>query len=292
MPRLTLKLPKRLNRVEIIRGKDIKTADYFSFLPIDKMPAEEIIEEVFDSEVAELRNQETEKEIFITENIPIFHHFNHKVSFNEQTVPIQIDISKLPIETVPLEEVKQQVQDSYEKGFKDGQEVTREFFSDELLRHQEWVKKFDILANKLRAGYSLELKKLEEMIIGLGLMAAEHILKREVSTNSDIVLEQVQRAIAQTDNETIFRIFLNPSDVAILEEVRSSLLANKELKHKIELAADESVEQGACIVDTSSGLIDGRLKTQLEVIRRKLESLPQTAPIESVGEDFAFDTDV
>ncbi len=292
MPRLTIKLPRKLNRVEIIRGKDIKAADYFSFLPIDKMPAEDFVEELFDIEIAELRNSETEKEIFIAENIPIKHKFEHQLLFNEQLHPIKIDISKLPIDTVPLEEVKRQVQDSYEKGFKDGQEVTREFFADELIRHQEWVRKFDTLANKLRAGYSQELKKLEEMIIGLGLMASEHILKREISQHSDIILEQVQKAIAQTDNETIFRIFLNPKDIQILEEVRSTLLANKELKHKIELASDDSVEVGACIVDTSSGLIDGRLKTQLEVIQRKLDSLPQTAPIESVGQDFAFDTEV
>lgn len=287
MPRLKLKLPQKLSRVEIIRGKDLKPTDYFSFLPLDKIPLDEELNMIFEQEVAELRNQETEREFFIDEDIPIIHQYYHDITFTEQLKPVQISLDKLPIDSVPLEEVQIQVQQSYEKGFKDGQEVTRDLFSDEFKRHQEWVKKFDILSNKLRASYTDELNKLEEMIISLGIMTAKHILQTEISANSDIVINQVKKAIYEAENDTIFKIMLHPENIEILEKVKSSLV-NAD-NRRFELIADRSVDVGACVLDTSAGTIDGRLDTQLNVIKTKLESIPKSSAMDISPESLGLD---
>jgi flagellar assembly protein FliH len=290
MPRLTLKLPQKLNRVEIIRGKDLKPTDYFSFIPLDKIPIEKELNAIFETEVAELRNQETEKELFIDENIPIIHQYYHEISFIEQLKPVPLLLDKLPIDSLPLEEVRVQVQQSYEKGFKDGQEVTRDLFSDEFLRQQQWVKKFDTLSNKLRASYTDELKKLEELIISLGMMTAKHILEAEITKNSDLVINQVKKAIYEAEKDTIFKIMLHPANIEILENVKSDLLNSGVSHSRIEIIADSSIGEGGCILDTSAGIIDAKIDTQLKVIKTKLESIPKSSLLDTNPEDFGFDT--
>ncbi len=288
MPRLTLKMPQKLSRVEIIRGKDLKPTDYFSFIPLDKIPIEQDINVIFDAEVADLRNQDNELEMFINEDIPIIHQYLHDITFSEQLKPVSLLLDKLPIESLPLEEVQIQVQQAYEKGFKDGQEVTRDLFSDEFLRHQGWVKRFDELSNKLRASYTNELKKVEDLIITLGMMAAKHILEAEVTHNSDIVIGQVRKAIYEAENDTIFKIMINPENIEILENVKSSLLNSG--SSRIEIVADSLVEAGGCVLDTSAGIIDAKITTQLSVIKAKLESIPKSALIDTNPEDYGFDT--
>ena len=289
MPRLTLKLPQKLSRVEIIRGKDLKPTDYFAFIPLDKIPLEEELSAIFEAEVAELRNKETEREIFIEQDLPIIHQYYHEISYSEQLKPIPISLEKLPIDSLPLEEVQKQVQQAYEKGFIDGQEVTRDMFSDELLRHQQWVRHFDTLSNKLRASYTNELKKLEEMIISLGIMAAEHILQSEVTNNSEIVINQVKKSIYEAESDTIFKISIHPDNIDILNQVKSSLINSSANNAQIELVADSSIDKGGCVLDTSAGIIDARLSTQLNVIKTKLSDLPQNSIMDNNPEEFGYD---
>lgn len=291
MPRLRLKLPKKLTRVEIIRGKELKTEDYFAYLPLDKMPLEEYFQEIYETEVAELRDKETELEIFQENNIPIYQKFYHEINFSEQTAPVPISLDKLPEEVVPIEEVKRQVQEAYEKGFKDGQEVTRDFFTDEMMRHQEWVRRFDTITEKLRHQYSKELVKLEDMIISLGMISAEHILQSEVTYNSQIVVQQVKKAIAEVDNESIFRILVHPESYEVLNQVKSKLLSSPAESMKIQIQSDDSIDKGGCLLETSSGIIDGKLRTQLATIKQRLDSVPPTQILDSSPEEFGFDPD-
>lgn len=291
MPRLKLRLPKKLTRVEIIRGKDLKQEDYFAYLPLDKMPAEEYHQEIFEAEVAELRNVETELEIFQTENIPINQQFYQEIKFSEQLTPVQIALDKLPEDVLPLDEVRRQVQEAYDKGFTDGQDVTRDFFRDEMMRHQEWVRRFDVITEKLRHQYSKELVKLEEMIVSLGLMSAEHILQNEVSYNSQIVVQQVRKAIAEVDNETIFGIRVHPDSYDVLNQVKSRLLSSPAESLKIQIQADESIDEGGCLLETSSGIIDAKLRTQLATLKRRFDSVPPSSILDSSPEEFGFDPD-
>jgi flagellar biosynthesis/type III secretory pathway protein FliH len=289
MPRLTLKLPRKLHRVEIIRGKDIRDEDYFAYLPLDKMPAEEQLQEIFEAEIAELRNESLEQELFTEQDIPIINKFYQEVQFTEQLKPVQISLDKLPEDVMPLAEVKIQIQEAYERGFKDGQEVTSDYFAEEMSKHAEWVRKFDVLSIKLRQQYAKELMKMEEAIISLGLMSAEHIIKQELSYNSQLTINLVKNAIAEAENDTIFKILVNSENYSILESVKSSLLQSPADSLKIELQADDSVDAGGCILDTAGGIIDARIKTQLNTIKEKLSELPTTPLQELELSDSFFD---
>jgi flagellar assembly protein FliH len=49
----------------------------------------------------------------------------------------------------------------------------------------------------------------------------------------------------------------------------------------IELVADERVELGGCLIETSSGTLDGRLETQLQRLCDTLASVARTAVVEA-----------
>lgn len=277
MAKISIKIPRKLSRIEVVHDKKIETEDYFEYIPLKDVPEDHSFREIFVDEIADLRNEETEKEIFLKENIPIIQSFSHEVTFVEQLKPIEIDIEKLPDDVILTVEAKKKIQEAYEKGFSDGQEVASNFFKEDMKKHQTWVRQFDTVSRSLRTEYSKEMKNLEEMIISLGMLAAKHILQHEVSGNSNIIIEQVKKAIAELDDEIIFKIFVNPDDYEILNEVKSELLSSPEAAEKIEILRDEKVEPGGCLLVTSSGIIDARMRTQLAMIKNKLDSVPITS---------------
>jgi flagellar assembly protein FliH len=73
------------------------------------------------------------------------------------------------------------------------------------------------------------------------------------------------------DGDVIFKIHLNPQDIEILKEVKSTLLPDSSALEKVELTANNSVERGSCVLETSVGDVDARLKSQLEKIEGMLK---------------------
>lgn len=279
MPSVKLTFPKKLARVEIIQSKDLMNEDYFAYLPIVDTSAYRFSPEIFDAEIAELRNIDSEKEIFKMLDIPIQQTFYREVSFTDQRRPIKISLNKLPQSTILLSEAKAKIQEAYNKGLKDGQEITEDYFKDEMNRHRIWVKNFDSIAMDLRAKYTAELRSMEESIVSLAMITAEHILMNELKSNPRLITEQAEKVLREIDNETIFKIRVNPKNLQILEEVSSSLLAGYDAG-KVKIEADDNVDLLGCILETSSGKIEATLITQLNKIKEKLESLPIDRDIE------------
>jgi flagellar biosynthesis/type III secretory pathway protein FliH len=110
-------------------------------------------------------------------------------------------------------------------------------------------------------------------------MIAGHIIEREISADSDIVINQVKKAINSLDNDVIFKIRIHPDNVDILYNIKSELITDKSLLEKVVITPDHSVDPAGCILETSSGLVDARLKTQLEKVEHTLKQVQITHEI-------------
>lgn len=213
---------------------------------------------------------------------------------NDDVLNFKEDFSEsLPLETdsavnLTLEEIQKEIQDAYNQGFADGQETTRASFQTQIQQHQKWLKNLDSVIADLRSQYSNTIAGLENSVVDLAIMVAEHILDHEASQNSGIVVEQTRKAIQSLDNDVIFKIRIHPQNIEILERAKSILLTDASVTSEIQIVSDSSVDIAGCILETSAGTVDARIQTQL---RRIKSSLNELSPKAYQADDFAPDGD-
>lgn len=279
MAKVTLTVPRKLNKVEILSKELIKNRRIKPFIVEHKYQS---FDEITNKQVGELFFREDD---FIENNEEItintleepnhnYVEFYEKRVFCRSEIPVQISTERVPPEdTLPLAEVREEVQHAYDRGFDDAQQLTTNTFENQILKLQERVSNFDYLAVDLKEQFNKELDKVAKTIGSISVMVAGHILGREIQSNPDIVLEQVKKAIISLDKDLIFRIHVHPNNVNLLEDVRITLDYDKSKVENIQIVPDESVDEGGCMLYTSAGTIDSRIRTQLASMEKALSQV-------------------
>ena len=120
-------------------------------------------------------------------------------------------------------------------------------------------------------------KQFEELVINVSFFLAEKILKRELERESiikDVLDESVKKVLGA--NDIVIR--LNPVDYeSIVNDGKTYQL--KDTFSKIKFEQDERIEIGGCLVESEIGNADGRISSQLNELKRKLDSDNSTSVI-------------
>ncbi|MCX6147597.1 MAG: FliH/SctL family protein [Candidatus Kapabacteria bacterium] len=264
---ILVKLPQRKrNRIQIIRDDKL--------IVIEKIAREEklgiikeIIAKAIEPEIIEPEIVEPEIEVY-KEPEPI--KFTQEFIFSSSNQPIVISLNNIPEPALPVRVVKEEIQKSYDRGMQDGQIQAKAIFQTEIDKYNQWITRFDTIAEDLKSEHHIALKKLEESVVSISLLIAQHIIGRQASEDSNLVLELVRKAISSLENDFVYKIHVHPDSVHILEAVKSTLLDDKEVSNKIVITSDTSVDLGGCVLETSAGMIDARISSQLEMLKKPL----------------------
>jgi flagellar assembly protein FliH len=62
------------------------------------------------------------------------------------------------------------------------------------------------------------------------------------------------------------KLRINPMDEELVREQRSALLVGSDFIREVMIEADENVERGGCVIESSAGNVDARISTQLKQI--------------------------
>lgn len=158
----------------------------------------------------------------------------------------------------------------YTKGFTEGQKAVKEKIEYEF--NEKLLKKYSELNNVITDldDKTVELDtQFEELVMNAAFILAGAILKREIDKESIIknVLDESLRKVLGA-NEIIVR--LNPKDYeSILTEGKSFQM--KDSFSKIKFEQDDRIELGGCFIESEIGNADGRISSQLNELKRKLE---------------------
>lgn len=139
------------------------------------------------------------------------------------------------------------------------------------------------LQNSLQEFYSYKeaiFEKVSSDILDIALDVAEKIIKREVASDKTILSNIVNDALenlAKGENKIILKVA--PVDVEYAKDMIPELLSTGQTEAKIYVTADKTVVEGGVIIETSNGLIDANISTQLGVIREAFKKI--SAAVES-----------
>jgi flagellar biosynthesis/type III secretory pathway protein FliH len=198
--------------------------------------------------------------------------FTQVFTFTNTETPTQIEFIAPQSSQIDWDSIEEEIDDAYDRGFRDGQDTTRTVANREIARMQETNRMIDVLVESFKREYQQEIQNLKHSLIDLSLIIAEQIIKHEVSKDDEFIKKQVQNVINELDNEIIYKIIINPKDEEILKESQSELVGDKSKIENVKIFTNEEVDQGFCIIETNIGEFDARLKSQLENLRKAMIS--------------------
>lgn len=111
-------------------------------------------------------------------------------------------------------------------------------------------------------------------ILEISLDIARKIVKKEVSQNPEAILETILDVLKTiSKEEPRITLKVNPAQVHIAKENIADIKDSIGLESKTNVIADDTIEIGGCIIQTSNGIVDATLDTQLEIIKEAFKGM-------------------
>lgn len=294
MSKVSVKLPKNKTKVRIVRSDEFIRKDWESrirkrqeelrrFEEQERKKKEEaerkkrLAEESRRMKMLEeqMRLEEEERQRN-AKPVPLPQYYSQSYKIANIEKPVELSLEKVKERFKTREEHEAEIEKAYNRGFNEGQNLAADNFEPKIETLKVYVQRIDLVIDGLKEQYLREVKAFEDSVISLGMLTSEKILRREASVHSDVLIEQIRKSMEILDEDAVFIIRLNPSDIDIMKEVKSQVFIDESDAQKVNIKADSSVEKGFCILETSAGKIDSRLKTQIEKIETKLNEVKES----------------
>lgn len=111
-------------------------------------------------------------------------------------------------------------------------------------------------------------------ILEISLDIAKKIIKKETIEHPEIILENIKDIMkGLSKEEAKITIKANPTQVAMLKQQVPEVASSLGLEAKIFIVAEEQVMEGGCILNTTNGVIDATVESQIEIISEALKGI-------------------
>ncbi len=116
-------------------------------------------------------------------------------------------------------------------------------------------------------------EKISHSILEIAVEIAKKIIKKEVQTDTSATIEIIKSALEEvnkSENKIVLRVM--PKDVEIVKDNIPEIFKDNEIEAKISVVADNNITEGGVIIETSNGLTDASISTQLAIIEKALRN--------------------
>lgn len=111
----------------------------------------------------------------------------------------------------------------------------------------------------------------ERQIIDIALKLAGKILASEIEENSMVVMPIVKKALEKVRDQEQITIKVNPQDYERVQDAKLDLQVSAGCDQCLTVFADETVGVGGCVIDTANGLVDAKIDTQFELLKKAMQ---------------------
>lgn len=157
-----------------------------------------------------------------------------------------------------------------EKGRQDGEEAVR-------TEQQHIINSANSKSEKTLANARDEVQRYiiegENTFVEMVLQIADKVLTQHVIDVPQAVLPLVREAIKKVQDQPKVVVRVAPEAYEYVLPARAELQSMLDGDAVLEIAADESMQLGDCILDSPNGTVDARLTTQLEQIRQAVRDM-------------------
>ncbi len=150
-----------------------------------------------------------------------------------------------------------------------GDQVQQQLLAD-LRQSTELIDRLLVALEELEGRRQQSLVELQQVAVELAIRVAEALTMTKIARDEFSVDKLVKEAVAQLGLDGPIRVYLNPTDLAILSR---RLSVNPEWLGKnprIEFVSSSEVKRGDCLAEAGEKMISSHLELRLEQIRQDL----------------------
>ncbi len=125
------------------------------------------------------------------------------------------------------------------------------------------------LLEMARVERSKLIEDAEPELVRLAFGIAERVLHQQVALDRGVVIEMAKVAIARLIERDTVTVRVNPADLEGMREHRDELIAIGDIRN-LRVVEDKRVDRGGVVIDSDTGTIDARIRTQLDEARKIL----------------------
>lgn len=114
--------------------------------------------------------------------------------------------------------------------------------------------------------------KVSDCIMDIALEIARKIINKEVEADKEYIIPIIKSAVEEvnkTENKITLKVM--PKDVEIVRDKITDIFSCNYFEAKISVVPDNEIKDGGVVVETSNGLIDASIETQLAIIEKALK---------------------
>ncbi|MDF2787980.1 MAG: flagellar assembly protein [Neobacillus sp.] len=168
-----------------------------------------------------------------------------------------------------LEEEKRRGYDEgYQLGIKDGIQHSKE-------QYQIHLQKAADLLEQAYQEKAVIIQEADPFVMELTMEIAKKVIQQELKTHPETLLEIIKQTLSSVYETDSISIGVAPEDFSFVQKQREQLLAMNNGQIEIKVFPDYSIQQGGCIIRTSSGSVDARIDVQLSEIKKVLLAYQQ-----------------
>ena len=111
-------------------------------------------------------------------------------------------------------------------------------------------------------------------ILEISVEIARKIVKKEIEQNPESIIDMILEVMNNiSKEETRVVIKVNPMQADLIRSELPEKIAQKGTETKINIIADDSIQEGGCIFSTSNGIIDASIETQTQILKEALKGI-------------------
>lgn len=179
--------------------------------------------------------------------------------------PAQETAEPAPVDTEHL------LKDARRQGFEEGQAAARQSAAAQIETMQM---KLARTVEELTGARLRYRREAEQDVVALALAVARRILHRELTVAPEALLGLVKAALEKMEIREVHRARVSREDAPMVRK----LFEQMGVPQHVEVIADAALSRGGLVIESSRGMLDASVDTQLAEIERGFADLVRSSP--------------
>lgn len=166
--------------------------------------------------------------------------------------------------------IKKEAARAYQRGLHEGK-INAVAINDAKIAQASAI--FDNIKIELTKASKKFFDEIEKVAMDMSVHLARKIIGDAVNAVPDVIKANVDKCLELLAGAGAVDIKINPSDYDTIKAYLPSLEQNLESRFSFKLEPDRNIEKGGCLVEFEGSVIDGRIETQFQKIKKQMEIL-------------------
>ena len=160
-----------------------------------------------------------------------------------------------------------EIQKAYKAGYDAGVVSSRNAARDEIDAH---LRSFASMVDDLASQRKRLVTESEVAVIRLTCEIARKIVGKVAELREETVVGIVKDALNHLADKQKLTIRINPMDLDVLKRHQGEWLAAAGTSGAVEIAEDQRIKRGGCLIEGESGSVEAQVDRQIEVVEKAL----------------------